>query len=171
MVIVFMAILSTLFTILGPKILGEATTKLFDGMIAKLQHIPGAHIDFGAIAQILLVLAFLYLISAVFGYLQQYLMAGVAQKTVYDMRRDVDDKLARLPLKFFDARTHGEILSRVTNDVDNIANTLQQSATQLITSLVTIVGVVIMMLTINFWMTLIALIALPMSLFVATVVA
>ena len=84
----------------------------------------------------------LYVISAVFSYLQQYLMAGVAQKTVYDMRREVDEKLARLPLKFFDARTHGEILSRVINDVDNIGNTLQQSVTQLITSVVTIVGVI-----------------------------
>ena len=110
----------------------------------------------------------LYVISAVFSYLQQFVMAGVAQSTVYDMRRDVDEKLARLPLKFFDARTHGEILSRVTNDVDNISNTLQQSLTQLITSLVTIVGIIVMMLTISFWLTLIALVTLPLSVVITT---
>ncbi len=87
--------------------------------------------------------------TAIFSYLQQYIMAGVAQKTVYDMRKDVNEKLARLPLSFFDGRTHGEIMSRVTNDMDNIAGTLQQSLTQLITSVVTILGVIIMMLTIS----------------------
>ena len=121
------------------------------------KRVPGAKIDFDYIGQILLILAGLYVISALFSYLQQYVMAGVAQKTVFAMRRDVEAKLARLPLKFFDARTHGEILSRVTNDVDNIANTLQQSLTQFITSVVTMVGIMIMMLTISPPMTLIAL--------------
>lgn len=169
--VVLLAILSTVFSILGPKIMGTATTKLFEGLMAKFMGVPGAHIDFEYIAQILIFLAGLYAVSSVFSYLQQYVMAGVAQRTVYDMRRDVDTKLARLPLKYFDARTHGEILSRVTNDIDNIANTLQQSATQLITSVVTIIGVLIMMLTISIWMTLIALVVLPVSLFVAATVA
>lgn len=128
----------------------------------KLRGVPGATIDFQYILRIILELAVLYLLSALFSYIQQYVMAGVAQKTVYTMRRDVNDKLSRLPLKFFDSRTHGEILSRVTNDIDNISTTLQQSLTQLITSVITIVGVLIMMLTINVWLTLITLITLPL---------
>ena len=170
LVVLLMAILATVFSILGPKIMGNATTKLFEGLMAKFQGIPGAGIDFGYIGQLLLILAGLYVISSVFNYITQYVMTGVAQKTVYNMRRDVEDKLARLPLKFYDSRTHGEILSRVTNDVDNISNTLQQSVTQIITSVVTIVGVVIMMLTISVWMTLIALVVLPVSLAVAALV-
>ncbi|HST04519.1 MAG TPA: ABC transporter ATP-binding protein [Chloroflexia bacterium] len=169
--VITLAILSTVFSILGPKIMGEATTKLFEGLIAKMQGVPGAGIDFGFIGQILMILAGLYIISAVFGYLQQYVMAAVAQNTVYDMRRDVFQKLARLPLKFFDARTHGEILSRVTNDVDNISNTLQQGVVQLITSVVTIVGTIVMMVTISIWLTLIALVTLPLSVLVTTVIA
>jgi ATP-binding cassette subfamily B protein len=170
LVVLLMAILATVFSILGPKIMGNATTKLFEGLMAKFQGVPGAGIDFGYIGQLLLILAGLYVISSVFNYITQYVMTGVAQKTVYNMRRDVEDKLARLPLKFYDSRTHGEILSRVTNDVDNISNTLQQSVTQIITSVVTIVGVVIMMLTISVWMTLIALVVLPVSLAVAALV-
>ncbi len=169
-VVIVTAILSTVFSILGPRILGNATTKLFEGLVAKLQGVPGAHIDFNYIAQILIFLAGLYVISSLFSYLQQYVMAGVAQKTVFVMRRDVEEKLARLPLKFFDARTHGEILSRVTNDIDNIANTLQQSATQIITSVVTLLGIIIMMLTISPPMTLIALVVVPVSLVVVVIV-
>lgn len=166
-----MAILSTVFSIVSPKILGKATTKLFTGVMMKLKHVPGAKIDFNYIEQIILMLIGLYLISAFFSYLQQYIMAGVAQKIVFDMRKDVNEKLARLPLKFFDSRTHGEILSRVTNDVDNISTTLQQSLTQLITSLCTIVGVIIMMLTISPVMTLIALVTLPLSFLVTILIA
>jgi ATP-binding cassette, subfamily B, multidrug efflux pump len=169
--VLLMAILSQVFSILGPKILGQATTKLFEGLIAKYQGVPGASIDFNYIGQILMILAGLYVISSAFSYLQQYIMAGVAQRTVYDLRQDVDQKLTRLPLKFYDARTHGEILSRVTNDVDNIANTLQQSATQILTSVVSIVGIIIMMLTISPWLTLIALVVLPVSMTIAAVVA
>jgi ATP-binding cassette subfamily B protein len=166
-----MAILSTLFSIVSPKILGKATTKLFEGIMMKLNHVPGAGVDFGYIEQILLLLIGLYIFSAFFGYLQQYIMAGVAQKTVFDIRNDVNDKLARLPLKFFDAHTHGEILSRVTNDVDNISSTLQQSLTQLITSIVTIAGILIMMLTISPVMALIAVITLPLSFMVTAIIA
>ncbi|HEX6608565.1 MAG TPA: ABC transporter ATP-binding protein [Chloroflexia bacterium] len=169
--VLLMAILSQVFSILGPKILGQATTKLFEGLIAKYQGVPGASIDFNYISQILMILAGLYVISSAFSYLQQYIMAGVAQRTVYDLRQDVDQKLTRLPLKFYDARTHGEILSRVTNDVDNIANTLQQSATQILTSVVSIIGIIIMMLTISPWLTLIALVVLPVSMVIAATVA
>lgn len=160
----FMAALSTVFSIVSPKILGKATTRLFEDLMMIINHVPGAHVDFQYIRQILLVLVALYLLSAFFGYIQQFVMATVAQKTVYDMRKDIDGKILRLPLKFFDSRTHGEILSRVTNDVDNIASTLQQGLTQLITSLVTIVGIIIMMLTISPLMTLICLVTIPLCL-------
>ena len=139
--------------------------------IAKIMALNGGKIDFDYILRIVLILIGLYLVSALFSYIQQYIMAGVAQKTVYDLRKDVDDKLSRLPLKFFDARTHGEILSRVTNDVDNIANTLQQSLTQLITSIVTIVGVIVMMLTISPLLTLIVILTLPLYILVTTSIA
>lgn len=165
------AILSTVFSIVSPKIMGTATTRLFDGIMMKVKGIPGAHVDYVYILQIMMILGGLYLLSAMFGYLQQFLMAGVAQKTVYDLRNEVNDKLSRLPLKFFDSRPHGEILSRVVNDVDNISNTLQQSLTQLITSIVTILGVIIMMLTISPLMTLILVITLPLSFIVTKAIA
>jgi ATP-binding cassette, subfamily B, multidrug efflux pump len=165
------AILSTVFTIVGPKILGLAITKLFEGFVLKIQHVPGATIDFAYIDRILLILAGLYLISSIFGYAQQFIMAGVAQKTVYQMRRQVDEKLARLPLRYYDSRTHGEILSRAVNDMDNISTTLQQNLTQLITSVVTVIGVIIMMLTISPLLTLVVVITLPLSIVVTTVIA
>ncbi|HYG58205.1 MAG TPA: ABC transporter ATP-binding protein [Symbiobacteriaceae bacterium] len=161
--VLLMAILSTVFSIVSPKIMGKATTKLFEGLMMKLQGVPGAQVDFGYILQILLLLAVLYLVSAAFGYAQQYIMAAAAQRTVFDLRGEVGEKLARLPLKYFDGRRHGEILSRVTGDVDNIANTLQQSLTQLITSVVTVAGIVVMMLTISPWLTLICIVTLPLS--------
>ncbi len=169
--VIIFAILSTIFNIVSPKIMGQATTKLFEGLMGKMQHIPGAYIDFAYIQQIVLILIGLYLASALFGYIQQYIMAGVAQKTVYDMRKDIYSKLSRLPLKFFDTRTHGEILSRVTNDIDNIATTLQQSLTQLITSIVTLVGIVIMMLTISPILTLIIMVTLPLYVVITSLVA
>ena len=160
------AILSTIFSIIGPKIMGKAITKIAEGFVAKMMalkmHQPVPPMDFTYISQIVLILLGLYLISAAFSYLQQYIMAGVAQKTVYNMRKEVDEKLSLLPLKFFDARTHGEILSRVTNDFDNISTTLQQSLTQLITSIVTIFGVVVMMLSISPLLTLILILTLPL---------
>ncbi|GCE20531.1 ABC transporter ATP-binding protein [Dictyobacter kobayashii] len=165
------AIISTIFNILSPKILGQATTKLFDGLIAKYRGVPGGGVDFAAIEQILIFLAILYIISSVFSYIQQYIMASVAQRTVYDLRKQVEEKLSRLPLKFFDSRTHGEILSRAVNDMDNISSTLQQSLTQLITSLVTIIGVIVMMLTISPLLTLVSLITIPLSLVVTIGVA
>ena len=162
----FMSILSTIFMILSPKIVGTAITQLFQDSMKKIQGVPGATINFVAIRNTLFVLAALYIISAFFNYLQQYIMAGVAQNTSRDIRKEIDDKLTCLPLSYFDAHTHGDILSRVTNDMDNISNTLQQSITQLITSVVTMVGVIIMMLTISPMMTLITLITLPVMLIV-----
>ncbi|UMV50724.1 ABC transporter ATP-binding protein/permease [Paenibacillus macerans] len=169
--VLVMAVLSTVFSIVSPKVMGKATTKLFEGIMAKIQGVPGAAIDFAYVWQIIMVLVGLYVLSSLFSYVQQYLMAGVAQKTVYDLRRDVNAKLNRLPLKYFDARTHGEILSRVTNDVDNISNTLQQSLTQLITSILTLIGVIVMMLSISPLMTLIAVLTLPLSVLAITQVA
>lgn len=163
-ILVFIAaILSTIFSIVSPKILGKATTKIFEGIMMKVKGVPGAFIDFNYIGKILILLIVLYVISSVFSYIQQYIMAIVAQKTVYDMRNDVYDKLNKLPLKFFDAHTHGELLSRVSNDIDNISSTLQQSITQLITSIVTIIGVIVMMLTISPIMTIVTIVTLPLG--------
>ncbi|SHE42512.1 ATP-binding cassette, subfamily B [Seinonella peptonophila] len=170
-VVLFTALLSTLFTIVGPKIMGKATTKIFEGVKLKWQGVAGAAIDFEYVGNILLLLLFLYLISSLFNYLQQYLMAGVAQRTVFQLRQEVNQKLDRLPLSFFDRHAHGEILSRAVNDVDNISNTLQQSLTQFITSAVTLLGVIVMMLTISPIMTLIVLLTLPLSLFVTKGIA
>ena len=170
LVVLGAAILGTTFNIVGPKILGLATTKLFEGLIAKYQafqrHQPAPGIDFKYIATVLLILLGLYIISAIFMYVQQYVMAGVAQRMVYRLRREVEEKLSRLPLKFFDARPRGEILSRAVNDMDNISTTLQQSLTQLITSVVTLVGVIVLMLTISPLLSLVVLLTLPLSLLV-----
>jgi ATP-binding cassette, subfamily B, multidrug efflux pump len=175
MIVLVTAILGSAFNIVGPKILGLATTKLFEGLIAKFQaiqhHLPPPGIDFGYIATVLLILLGLYIISSIFMYVQQYVMAGVAQRTMYRLRREVDEKLSRLPLKYFDARTHGEIMSRAVNDMDNLSTTLQQSISQLITSAVTLLGVIVIMLTISPILSLIVLLTLPLSLLVTTVVA
>jgi ATP-binding cassette subfamily B multidrug efflux pump len=175
MIVLATAILGAMFNIVGPKILGLATTKLFEGILAKYQallsHQPAPGVDFGYIATVLLILLGLYIISAIFMYIQQYVMAGVAQRTMYSLRREVDEKLSRLPLKYFDSRTHGEIMSRAVNDMDNLSTTLQQSLTQVITSAVTLLGVIVIMLTISPLLSLIVVLTLPLSLFVTTVVA
>jgi ATP-binding cassette subfamily B protein len=155
------AVIGTAFNVVGPKILGLATTKLFQGVIYKSE--GAGFVDFHYIGRILLLMVGLYLISAAFQYVQQYLMAAVAQTTVYAIRRQVEEKFERLPLRFFDSRPHGEVLSRVVNDMDNISSTLQQSLTQLITSVVTVVGVIVMMLTISPLLTLVVLLTLPLS--------
>ncbi|NMA62082.1 MAG: ABC transporter ATP-binding protein [Firmicutes bacterium] len=169
--VLILTILSTVFSIFSPKIMGQATTVLFEGMLAKMRGVPGASIDFTAIGRILTILAGLYVISALFSYLQQLLMVTVSQKTVYTMREDINHKLARLPLSYYDANTHGDILSRVTNDVDTVSQSLQQSVTQMITSLISIIGVLIMMLTISPIMTLITLGMLPVSVFISVFIA
>ena len=160
--VILMSVLSTLFNVVTPKIMGNATTIMFNGLMNKMKHIPGAGIDFRQIFYILLELGILYILSALFGYAQQYIMAVTTQKTVYDMRKDVSEKINRLPLKFFDSRTHGEILSRVTNDIDNISFSLQQCVIQLISAVVTLVGVVVMMLMISPILTLLCFITLPL---------
>ncbi len=174
-VVLITAIIGTVFNIVGPKILGLATTKLFDGLLAKFQafqkHQPIPPIDFHYIATVLLILLGLYVISAIFMYIQQYIMAGVAQRTMYQLRREVDEKISRLPLKYFDTRTHGEIMSRAVNDMDNLSTTLQQSITQLITSAVTLVGVVVLMLTISPLLSLIVLLTFPLSLVITVGIA
>jgi len=169
--VIALAALSTVFSIVSPKIMGKATTKLFEGLLAKYAGVPGAGVDFGYIARILVWLGVLYVISAGFSFVQQYVMSGLSQRTVADLRNQVNEKLHRLPLKYFDGHTHGEILSRVTNDIDNIANTLQQSLTQLITAVVTLIGVVVMMLSISPVLTLVTLITLPLSAIVTVGVA
>ncbi|AGL02749.1 ABC transporter ATP-binding protein [Desulfoscipio gibsoniae] len=165
------AVLGTLFNIVSPKLIGAAITRLFDDVMSLIQGVPGAGIDFKYILHILLVLGGLYIFSALFSYLQNYIMSSVAQLTVYDLRKEVNHKLARLPLRFYDAHTHGEILSRVVNDIDNISSTLQQSIIQLVTSLVTLVGVIVMMLTISPLMTFLLVLILPLSFIVTRAIA
>lgn len=165
LVVLIAAVLSTLFSIVAPRIMGMATDELFNSVTG------GTAINFRYIVDLLMILAGLYLFSSLFAYFQQYFMSGVAQNTVYEMRKDVKSKLSRLPLRYYDQQSHGEVLSRVTNDVDNISNTLQQSLTQLITSIVTLVGVIIMMLTISPLLTLITILTIPLSLLVTIVVA
>ena len=171
MVVFAAGIVSTLFSVIGPKLLGKATTKIFEGYLARQLGRPGAAIDLAYVASILSWLAVLYVVSSAFLYLQQYLMSGIAQRTVFALRKDVEAKFARLPLRFFDSRTHGEILSRAVNDLDNISSTLQQNLTQLITSLLSVTGIVIMMFTINWMMTLVVLLTLPLSVTVVATIA
>jgi len=198
-VVLVLAVGSVAFAVLGPKILGDATNIIFEGfigsrlpagttqaqveaglrasgqnqladMLAFMNVTPGVGIDFGALANILLVLVALYLVSAVFGWGQAYIMAGVTQRTVYRLRTDVDTKLGRLPLKYFDDHSRGDLLSRVTNDIDNIGQTLQQSLTQLITSVLTVIGVLIMMISISWELALISVLAIPASLIVTILI-
>ena len=155
------AVGSTVFNIVGPKILGRATTEIFNGLVGKIS--GGAGIDFEKIGRILLLLLALYACSALFSFIQGYIMTGVSQKLTYRMRKEISEKINRLPMNYFDKVPHGEILSRITNDVDTLSQSLNQSATQMITSVTTIIGVLIMMLSISPLMTLIALLILPVS--------
>jgi ATP-binding cassette subfamily B multidrug efflux pump len=164
LVVMLFAIASTIFTILGPKILGNATTKLFEGVIAQLS--GTGTIDFGYIGNIMLTVLFLYLIASLFAYIQGWIMANVSTDIAYRFRKDISEKINRMPLRYFDGTTHGEVLSRITNDVDTVNQTLSQSLTQIITSVVTVVGVLIMMFTINWMMTLVALTIVPLSMVV-----
>lgn len=166
LIVLLFAAASTVFTIISPKVLGMAITRLFEGLMMKRSGAPGASIDFPYIIRILVILAALYAAASLFNFIMQFLMAGVAQRTVYDLRKDVKRKLTKLPLKYFDMHSHGDILSRITNDIDLISTTLQQSLTQVITSFVTIIGVIIMMLTISPVLTLVTVVILPLSFFV-----
>ncbi|VIF89746.1 ABC transporter multidrug-family ATP-binding/permease [Clostridioides difficile] len=164
LVIVF-AIGSASFSIVGPKILGKATTKIFEGLVSKVSG-GNVGIDFNAIGKILMFLLCLYLISALFSFIQGFIMSGISQKVSYNLRKEISEKLDRLPMKYFDTKTHGEILSRITNDIDTLNQSLNQSMTQLITSVTTMIGVLIMMLSISGTMTLVAILILPISMFV-----
>ncbi len=159
-VIVF-AIGSTIFSIIGPKILSKATTELFNGLVAKIKGTGG--IDFDKIGKILLILLTMYLVSAVFSFIQGWIMTGVTQKLCFRFRKEISEKIDRMPMKYFESRTVGEVLSRITNDVDTLGQSLNQGVTILITSVTTIIGVLIMMLTISPLMTLIAFVILPIS--------
>ena len=170
-VVILAGAIGTVFSVLGPKILGMATTKIFEGFVAKARGVPGAAVDFDYVGRILLGLIGLYIVGNSFQYLMQYLMANVAQQTVYAMRREVEAKFDRLPLKFFDSRTRGEVMSRAVNDLDSISGTLQQTLTQLLTSALTLIGVTIMMLTISWILTLVTVLTLPLSIVVVARIA
>ena len=158
------AIVGTVFNIVGPKILGKATTELFNGLVAKVNGTGG--IDFDKIGKILLWTLGLYLCSAAFSFVQGFIMTGISNDVSYSLRKDISGKMNRLPMKYYESRTYGEVLSRITNDVDTLQQGLNQSITQLITSVTTLIGVFIMMLSINVWMTLCALLILPCSMFI-----
>ena len=166
--VIFCAVMSAVFNIVGPKILGKATTALSEGLMGKITGTGG--IDFGYIKKILLIVLCLYIVSSVFGLIQGYTMSTITQKLCYKLRKELTEKVNRMPMNYFESRTNGEVLSRITNDVDTFGNGFNQSVTQLITSLTTMIGVVIMMLTISPLMTLITLLILPVSLiFIGTV--
>ena len=166
--VVIFAIGSTIFNIAGPKILGQATTELFEGLVGKVSGQGG--IDFEKIGRILLMLLGLYLCSALFSFIQGYLMTGISQKLTYRMRKEISEKIDRLPMEYFDKMTHGDILSRITNDVDTLSQSLNQSATQLITSVTMIIGVLIMMLSISPLMTVVAILILPVAMGLISVI-
>jgi ATP-binding cassette subfamily B multidrug efflux pump len=198
--VVALAIVSVTFAVIGPKILGNATNDIFAGVISKqlpagvsqdqveaglraqgqnqladmlsAMHLtPGQGVDFNALGQVLLVLIGVYLLSSIFSWMQAWIMAGVTQRTVYRLREEVDAKLGRLPLQYFDSHPRGDTLSRVTNDIDNIGQTLQQSLTQLITSVLTIIAVLILMLTISPLLALISILAVPASIILTVLIA
>lgn len=162
------AIAGTTFSIVGPKILGKATTELFNGLVAKVQGTGG--IDFEKIGQILLSVMALYLVSAAFSLIQGFVMTGISNDVSYSLRKEISQKINRMPMKYFESRTYGEVLSRVTNDVDMLQQGISQSITQLITSVTTLIGVLIMMISINGWMTLAAFLILPVSMLIITTV-
>ncbi len=168
-IVLVFAIASTIFSIVGPKILGKATTKLFEGVMAQIAG-TGTGIDFDYIGRILLTVLALYLASALFAYIQGWIMSGVSMDITYRFRRDIAAKINRLPLRYFDRTTHGEVLSRITNDVDTVNQTLSQSLTQIITSTTTLIGVLVMMFSISWQMTLVALLMVPLSLVIISVV-
>jgi len=161
LVVLIFAVASTVFSIFGPKILGQATTKLFEGVLAQLA--GSGSIDFGYIGNIILITLGLYLLSMLFSYIQGWIMTGVSMDVTYRFRKDIAEKINRMPLRYFDGTNHGEVLSRITNDVDTVSQTLNQSLTQIITSVTMVVGVLVMMFSINWQMTLVALLMVPLS--------
>lgn len=166
--VVIFAIGGTIFNIVGPKILGKATTEIFNGLVGKVS--GGAGIDFDKIARILITVLCLYVVSALFSFVQGYIMTGISQKMTFRLRKELSEKINRMPMNYFDKMTHGEVLSRITNDIDTLGQSLNQSATQVITSVTTIIGVLVMMLSISPLMTLIALLILPISMGLISVI-
>lgn len=169
-VVVIFAVGSAAFSIVGPKILGRATANIFEGLIAKISGVPGGGIDFRYIGNIILILIGLYLLSALFSLVQGFMVTGIAQKISYNLRKEISQKVNRLSLKYFDTMTHGEVLSRVTNDVDTVSQSLSQSTSQIITSATTLMGVLIMMISISWEMTVAAVLMLPVSMLLVLVV-
>ncbi|MGU8558849.1 ABC transporter ATP-binding protein [Clostridium perfringens] len=169
-IVILFAIGSAAFSIVGPKILGKATTKIFEGLVQKISGVPDASIDFGYIGNIAMILVALYLVSSLFGIIQSFIMSAVAQKVSYNLRKQISEKMDTLPLNYFDTRTNGEVLSRITNDVDTVNQTLNQSLSQIITSVVTLIGVLIMMFSISWIMTLATFIILPVSMVLISLV-
>lgn len=172
-----LAIAAVIFQIQTPKVLGKATTEIFKGVMAGAQQMQQGQqvtkfpIDFDKIAQIIATVIVMYLISAVFNFLQQFIMTRVSQRTVYELRHDLEAKMNRVPISYYDTHTNGDIMSRAINDMDNIASTLQQNLTQFVTSAVTLIGVIVMMLSISWQLTLVALLMIPLSLIIVMVVA
>lgn len=167
-VMLIFAVAGTAFNIAGPKILGKATTELFNGLVEKVNGTGG--IDFGKIGMILLWTMGLYLLSALFSFVQGFIMTGISNDVSYSLRKDISKKMNRLPMKYYESRTYGEVLSRITNDVDTLQQGINQSITQLVTSVTTLIGVFVMMLSINVWMTLCAVLILPVSMGIISVV-
>ncbi|PEH49178.1 ABC transporter ATP-binding protein [Enterococcus faecium] len=172
-----LAIAAVIFQIQTPKVLGKATTEIFKGVMAGAQQMQQGQqvtkfpIDFDKIAQIIATVIVMYVISAVFNFLQQFIMTRVSQRTVYELRHDLEAKMSRVPISYYDTHTNGDIMSRAINDMDNIASTLQQNLTQFVTSAVTLIGVIVMMLSISWQLTLVALLMIPLSLIIVMIVA
>ncbi|RIZ60177.1 ABC transporter ATP-binding protein [Paraclostridium bifermentans] len=165
-IVVIFAIGSSAFSIVGPKVLGKATTEIFEGLIRKVSNQGNAGIDFTYISKVLLILLGLYVISALFSFVQSFIVSGISQKVSYKLRKEISEKINRMPLKYFDKRTHGEVLSRVTNDIDTLSQNLNQIMTQIITAVTTVIGVLIMMLSISWQMTIASLLILPISMII-----
>ena len=168
-IVMIFAVASTIFSIAGPKILGQATTKLFEGVMAQIAG-TGSGIDFDYIGRIILITLALYLTSSLFGAIQGWIMSGISMDITYRFRKDIAEKINRMPFKYFDNTSQGEVLSRITNDVDTISQTLNQSLSQIITSVVTVIGVLIMMFSISWQMTLIALLTMPLSMVIIALI-
>ena len=168
-IVMLFAVASTVFSIAGPKILGQATTRLFEGVMAQIAG-TGSGIDFEFIGRIILITLGLYLASAMFGLIQGWIMSGISMDITYRFRKDIAEKINRMPFKYFDNTSQGEVLSRITNDVDTISQTLNQSLSQIITSVVTVIGVLVMMFSISWQMTLVALLAMPLSMVIIALI-
>ena len=169
LIVLIFSIVSTIFAIIGPKIMGNATTEIFNGLISKIRD-GGQGIDFSKLLKIIFILTILYIISTVFSYAQSYIMSGVAQRISYRLRQEISQKINRLPMEYFDKNSKGDIISRVTNDVDTLSQTMNQSLMQVVTSVITVVGVFIMMLYINLMMTIAALIVMPLTMLVLSII-